>query len=760
MFDAMFKTGIKSAYSISDSGSFTAGGWKVYQAKHRQSGKRVSAFIFDKAKFESQIRALCSQSSSAGNSKLIIEDTYRILKTEVSQLTRLKHPQLLAVVEALEESKLKFTFVTEQVSSTLLHSAVSHEEKAYFVKGLYEISKGLQFLHVNCLTVHLDLQPASVFINDEGDWKLGGFKFLQQLEAGALTASFYINASSIVPFANYNFDFVAPELILEGFSQKLSLANDMWSLGMLVFWIYNGGEQLFNCLDKVSISDYKAEYRSFERKFRGAQIDSLQYLFKEVPKSMYHNLASLLALDPRERMSIDSFLNLDIFQGSFLKVMVSFDEFSAKLILEKNTFITELLNDKTLIEVLPSAIINTKLIPIIVNTIISELGILKDGTNDSERIQLIASALNLVLTLGKVLSAKSFLDRIYTPLLKSSKDSTKGVFAKLISCSASVRLSLVSNFDTLIEKLPEKNVTAIFKQIAENCLDVPSNQREIDDDQVLLQNEFLLKIPRVAGNFDYTYTKGTLIPLVCKVFKTTTVLSTKLSSISTFEALVKQSVLDRELCIELVLPLFANLKSRNKSIIDAVLSFFQTLVFLSKVNLDVEGTINNILCEVLRLVFSCNDCNQAEFKAFLKTIDKIQSHTVERKLSSLKAADHLVSTSTTAGKSLVSPTQTSYITPSQGGQANLSGSSLKPSSRNDQISKPVLTTSNTAVQPQQQNKSDTSIDWTLAQKPRVAMKLGTEKHVLSPSFVPLQPQTQKKNPPGFSTYLVLTPKRN
>ena len=76
-----------------------------------------------------------------------------------------------------------------------------------------------------------------MFVNKQGDWKLGGFKFLQNLnEISPLEReNFYImNNSSVVPFANLNLNFTAPELIVDSHT-KLDFANDIWSLGQMIF---------------------------------------------------------------------------------------------------------------------------------------------------------------------------------------------------------------------------------------------------------------------------------------------------------------------------------------------------------------------------------------------------------------------------------------------------------------------------------------------------------------------------------------------
>lgn len=784
MFD-VFKSGIKSAYSISDNPSFQVGGWRVHQAKHRLTSKKVSVFIFDKAKFESQVQRMCSQSSSFNNAKLIIEDTHRLLKHEATQLTKLKHPQILSIVEPLEESKLKFTFVTEPVKSTLGQTTAHSGENSYVIKGLYEISKALQFLHKHCGIVHQDLHPWSIFVNEEGDWKLGGFKFLQPVhDLPGKDDNFNIDTTSIVSFTNLNLDFTAPELVMDGFGQKLSTANDMWSLGLLIFWLYNNGEQLINCLDKISISDYKAEYKNLERKLTNNSVSNLRFLLKGIPEEYWRDVTSLLDKNPRNRMPIDDFLGLSFFEGSFIKVMLTLDEFSTKSVNEKIEFVEELSSDQSLVTNLPSAMVTMKLVPTLVNTIQSELSILKNKNVDTDRIRLIGCTLKLVLTLGGSLSSMSFVDRIYTTLLKPSLNLKDSTFNKLTETSPLVRLAIVNSFETISSKLPHKDVVGIMKFLSEPCL-TPLCQEgtELDNDQIALQNEFLSKLNQIAPKYEYLYLKQSLIPLLCKVFKTTTVLSTKLSTISTFQALIREGGVDKALFEEQVFPVFEHIKSRNKEIVESVLSFFICLVFESKIRLETEEIVEKILCRSLCLAYSCIDCTQFEFNSFLSKLETLQTHVAQQKLRSMPRGDLVDSKDFQAAKARATNSKPMTLSSSKSidtsknfqnrnSSLNNSMSSFKEVNHGNKLSKTSIFNNDdnqhktdsesyqsNATRPSSRDippeNSETMFQWkTIQQTSKIS-----EPTALIPSFKPLEPNRVARVPPGFATHQILIPRK-
>lgn len=650
MFKSVFKTGIRGIYNVSDNASFQTDMWSVYPAKHKQTGKVVSVFIFDKTKFESSIHRMCSLSPNTKNPKLIINECYELVRYEVSQLTKLKHPQILTIIEVLEETKLKFLFVSESVVANLATLDLNKEDELSIQKGLLEISKGLQFLHNFCSIIHLNIQPLSIYVNAQGDWKLAGFKFLQNLnELSPLEReNFYImNNSSLVPFANLNLNYTSPELIVDSSSQKLSTANDLWSLGMLIFFLYNKGDHLINCFDPNSPSDFKGEFRSFEQKFYNHRPSELRYLLKDVPESLWIILTQLLARYPNDRINIDQFIDSDYFNGSLIKMMWFIDEFSTKSMDDRLIFLDGLLTKDDLLLKLPGTFKHAKLLPLLIEVISNELKLLSSKKLTMDTDQLISNSLLVILKIGQDLSSLSFQDRIYESLLNTTK-SRKADASPLVALSKTsvkVRLALVSNFELLTKKLQAKQVTEIVKEIANSCLTFASSDVDLPNDQIQLQDLFLGNLFYVADLFDFPYLKNTLFPLLCQVFKTTTVLSTKLQTLATFQMLIDKKAIDRVIVTEQLLPVIENLKSRNKRIVANVLQFFVKLVQSEHISLDLEVSTDKVLVQCLRLAFGCNDCSKQEFKGFMASIVAMQNNLEDRKLGTLSegSVDAIVS---------------------------------------------------------------------------------------------------------------------
>ncbi|EGW35058.1 uncharacterized protein SPAPADRAFT_48109 [Spathaspora passalidarum NRRL Y-27907] len=652
MFKLNFKSGIRGTYNVSDNPSFVAEPWSIYPGKHRSNGKLVSVFIFDKTKFESQVNRLCSTSSAAKNPKTIISECYELIKFEVNQLSKLKHPQILTIFEVLEETKTKFLFASEPVVDNLQTISHNNLDDLSIQKGLLQIAKGLHFLHSYCSIIHLNLQPESVFVNSQGDWKLGGFRFLQNLNeiSPSERENFYIMNSSFVPFANLNLNFTAPELIIDSHT-NLSFANDIWSFGNLIYYLYNDHDLLINCFDLNSISDYKQEFRKFEMKFYNHKPSELKYMLKNIPEKLYPIFPQLLARYPNDRLTLEHFIECEFFNGSIIKAMWFIDEFSTKSIDEKLMFMEGLLvvdpsTNTNLISQFPAPFKSSKLLPLLVEVLVNEFNVLNENSLlDNKTNKLVCYSLEIILDISQSLSQLTFQDKVFDSLFKDdTKKNANKILTKMLTSSVRVRLTLVENLAKIQEKTNDKQFIDLIKKMLDLVLTSSPKELEAEKEtQIKLQDSFLQFLPKVVERIEFPYIKNTLFPLLCHVFKTTTILSTKLITIETFEILVEKKIIDKIIITEQLFPVLKNLKSRDKRVVGTVLNFFLRLSKSSHVSLELESMVDSVLPQCLSLAFGCNDCTQSEFRKFMSVTNDIQKELVERKLSSLPTAAASVS---------------------------------------------------------------------------------------------------------------------
>lgn len=190
-----FSSNINSNYTVASAPSSTSGPWKIYDAKKKSTGKAASVFVLERKSLESQGGSLGR--TSASSLKRAVDEVVERLKKEASSLARLRHPNVLELVEPVEDTRNGgLQFATETVTASLagLLQEKDDQERSGGVggrpsryvtedseggrkrreleideleiqKGLLQISKALEFLHDNAGLVHGNLTPDAVFVN-------------------------------------------------------------------------------------------------------------------------------------------------------------------------------------------------------------------------------------------------------------------------------------------------------------------------------------------------------------------------------------------------------------------------------------------------------------------------------------------------------------------------------------------------------------------------------------------------------------------
>lgn len=177
------------------------------------------------------------------------------LKRGITQLTKLRHPQLLTLQHPLEESRESLAFATEPVFGSLANvlgrtdnmpppSSSDKEYKLLEIEmkyGLLQIMEGLAFLHSDVKLIHKNICPESIIINQQGAWKIFGFDFcILNMGQNTITPSwpFAEYCPAMHAFTQPNLDYIAPECVV---SASHSPASDIFSLGMVIYAIHSSG---------------------------------------------------------------------------------------------------------------------------------------------------------------------------------------------------------------------------------------------------------------------------------------------------------------------------------------------------------------------------------------------------------------------------------------------------------------------------------------------------------------------------------------
>ncbi|KAI6205397.1 Protein kinase domain-containing protein [Aphelenchoides besseyi] len=232
--------------------------WKIFQGTKLSTKQTVSVWLFEKKQIEKWPRV----------EREAFPD---IVKRGVHQLTRLRHPRLLIVEHALEESRDSFAFCTEEVYTSLANVMGSTENLDARPKyldnlkftdiecshGLFQLSEALCFLQNDVKLLHANICPTSVLVNSRGAWKLSGFEFCVSglCDPGSSEVTYQTTEfdKTIMPVMLPSAHYSAPELLN---SSKCDTRADVFSLAMLACTIFNNYKPVSKSgvFDKLNIA--------------------------------------------------------------------------------------------------------------------------------------------------------------------------------------------------------------------------------------------------------------------------------------------------------------------------------------------------------------------------------------------------------------------------------------------------------------------------------------------------------------------------
>lgn len=486
--------------------------WRIYTARPRDGAPSapypvVSVWVLDK-------RALAEARARAGLSKAAEDAFLDLVRADAARLVRLRHPGVLHVVQALDETKAAMAMATEPVFASVANALgcldnvgkVPKELKGMEMglleikHGLLQVAETLDFLHNNAHLAHRAISPETVFITSNGSWKLGGFGFALSVDqaTGGLTSSQLFHYSDydvedtalpLQPSLNYS----APELVWNGDS-KVGSACDMFSFGCLAYHLV-ARRPLLDCHNNVKMYMNALTYLTSEA-------------FSNIPSDLVSDLQRMLSMDAVSRPSAMAFTGSSFFRDDTrLRALRFLDHLLERDNMQKTEFLKAL---SDMWKDFDSRVLRYKVLP----PLCAEL----------RNMVMQPMILPMVLTIAESQDKGDF-ELATLPALVP-------VFT---SASGETLLLLVKHADLIINKATQEHLISHV---------LPMLVRAYDDNDPRLQEEVLRRTVPLSRQLDTKLVKQAVLPRVHGLALKTTVAAVRVNALRCLGDLVPS--LDKE----------------------------------------------------------------------------------------------------------------------------------------------------------------------------------------------------------------------
>ncbi|KAF2638157.1 hypothetical protein P280DRAFT_406108 [Massarina eburnea CBS 473.64] len=668
-----FTSNITNNYTLSSEPTSFAGPWKIYDAKKKSTKKPASVFVLEKKALDPPGGGSLGGRSGGSALKRAQEEVVERLKKEASSLARLRHPNILELVEPVEETRGGgLMFATEPVTASLagLLQDKDEQEKAggvggrrsrYVVeeadgqkrrreleideleiqKGLLQVAKGLEFLHESAGLVHANLTPDAIFVNAKSDWKISGLGFCTPPENSTkptsvtpISLSEALNHDArLPPYVQLNIDYTSPDFVMDG---SITPAADMFSLGMLIIALYNSPHK--------SPLEFHGSQSSYKRAFSSSSsvpnktnnFMSSQPMPREVVNGV---LDRLITRRPAQRLNAQEFQQAGYFDNILVSTIRFLDSLPAKTPNEKTQFMRGL---PRILKEFPKSVMEKKVLPALL-----------EEMKDRELLALVLqNVFKIITTLpsGKRAFTERVIPKLRETFLTASK--TVGVVQERDSLKEAGLMIVLENVNVAAQNCGGKEFKDDILPIINYALESPTHS---------LVDAALRTLPVALPILDFSTTKNELFPVIAAIFAKTSSMGIKIRGLEAFKSLcgggndepdgfqgdgltgvVEQpkaksnvSILDKYTIQEKVVPLLRGIKTKEPAVMMAALDVFKAIG--SQIDSDF------LAIDVLPILwqFSLGPLlNLTQFQSYMTLIKSLSSrveHEQTRKLQELGA---------------------------------------------------------------------------------------------------------------------------
>ncbi|XP_042422130.1 SCY1-like protein 2 [Zingiber officinale] len=490
--------------------------WRLFSGRPRASAPSapyplVTVWLLDK-------RALSETRSRAGLSKAAEDAFLDLVRADAARLVRIRHPGVLHVVQALDESKNAIAMVTEPIFASVANALGQLDNISRVPKelngmemgllevkhGMLQIAETLEFLHTQARLVHRAISPESIFITSSGAWKLGGFGFtvpLDQATSGSAQIFHYAEydvedaALPIQPSLNYT----APELVRNNATSSGSPC-DIFSFGCLVYHLI-ARKPLLDCHNNVKMYTNSMTYLTSET-------------FSAIPLELVVDLRRMLSMDESSRPSALEFTGSSFFRDDTrLRALRFLDHMLERDNMQKSEFLKAL---SDMWKDFDSRVLRYKVLP----PLCSEL----------RNMVIQPIILPMILKIAESQDKNDF-----------ELSTLPALVPVLSSASGETLLLLIKNAELLIHKASQEDLVSHL---------LPLFVRAFDDSDPRIQEEVLRRTIPLSRQLDMQLVKQAMVPRVHSMALKTTVAAVRVNALRCLGDLV--STLDKPAILDIL----------------------------------------------------------------------------------------------------------------------------------------------------------------------------------------------------------------
>ncbi|XP_032815884.2 SCY1-like protein 2 [Petromyzon marinus] len=555
--------------------------WKIYHGFKKSTKQEVAVFVFEK-----------KQVDRLGRTER--EHAVEVLKRGVQQLTRLRHPRLLTVQHPIEESRDCLAFCTEPVFASLSNVLGQHENLPCPVPleirdhqlhdvetkyGLLQLAEGLSFLHNGVKMVHGNLTPENIVLNKNGAWKIMGFDFcISSSNPSEREVAFTCKewVPDLPPMCQPRIEFLAPEYIL---SVSCDVASDMYSLGMLMYAVFNKGQPIFQ------MDGTHDMFKSFSR-----HLDKLSNLgpsvMQKVPEDVRDHLKMLLNVTPTVRPDADQLAKIPYFDDVGAMTLQYLDSLFQRDNLQKSQFFKGL---SKVLSKLPKRVVQQRVLPSL--------------TTEFVNPDMVPFVLPNVLLIAEDCTKEEYVRMVLPDLIPVFK----------LQEPIQVLLIFLQKMDLLLTKTPAEDIKQHVLPMIFRALEAPSTQ---------IQELCLGIIPTFANLIEYPSMKNALIPRIKNSCLQTTSLAVRVNALVCLGKLLEH--MDKWYVLDEILPFLQQIPSKEPAVLMGILGIYKCTFSHKKLGITKEILAGKALPHLIPLCID-NNLNLNQFNSYMGMIREMLS---------------------------------------------------------------------------------------------------------------------------------------